>query len=296
MRVISNVSIAFAVVLAVIMAIFLAIDGHSKTLPAVAKPLSALVLATPASVVQPVLKMPEGVVDGSGCTQAILKMVNVVNDGSARCKAVPSASEQTLVAYAEFQSDDQQGDDTQQDGTYNLRLYLVESASGRLLAQGEQDGVYGDGDAARFWGIELDTARYYLKKDLRAFGVRASFGGVKNIDLQQLDLYVRQGDKIVPVLNSLEVLESGNNQMKCPDSNAGDGDGAIQITRTLSMGASGPMGYADILVKDSVTTTSAEIQKGLCISTKPPPEIRRYVLHYEGTRYAVPKELNSEGG
>nr|WP_323164008.1 hypothetical protein [Pseudomonas atacamensis] len=106
------------------------------------------------------------------------------------CKDWPAYPQLTITALSTFVPDPVYGHDGSV-GSYDLDL-AVTAGSPKSLATYHQPSAFLS-DAIALESLELDTARYKLTPDLRAFGVRAHFKGssrVNPLDEILLSLYV----------------------------------------------------------------------------------------------------------
>jgi hypothetical protein len=145
-------------------------------------------------------------------------------------------------------------------------------------------------DAVRISDIQIDTARYTLAPDTRAFGIRVKHSGSSRANPyanEELRLYVPQGEHLRKVLDGLETTrERGEWDTTC----AGRFEQvrtSVAISRT-----SNNKGYADLILNqtriDSHATPSTD---GECQEREQPARYKTLTLQYDGTRYAIPPAL-----
>ncbi|MGJ7489531.1 hypothetical protein [Variovorax sp. ZT4R33] len=146
-------------------------------------------------------------------------------------------------------------------------------------------------DALRIAALKIDTARYTLTPDARAFGLRVIYRGSSRAnpyESERLTLYVPEGPRLTKVLHGLEVaLERGEWDTNCP--------GAFETVRgTLSPARPAGGGYADLVLRqtrsESVSTPDGEN----CLTHERPATFRTTTLHFEGNRYRVPKGITAD--
>lgn len=175
------------------------------------------------------------------------------------------------------------------DGSYSLSLAVVSSANGQPLASVRQAAMYVS-DAFYFDGLSLDTGRFQLAPEVRAFGVRASFRGssrVNPLDQVGLNLYVREGTTLRPVLEKfLAYSYSGEWDGNCSGQRQ-------ETTRTLDIGKTRSHGYADLIVRSVTTTTTGRGKGDSCQSTDKTAKPVLTTLRYDGERYPLPESLKS---
>ncbi|MCK9797321.1 hypothetical protein M1B34_06080 [Pseudomonas sp. MAFF 302030] len=208
--------------------------------------------------------------------------------GYALCKDWPAFPGQTLTVLSELQPDPVLGN-ASGDGLYDLRLALVDSASGKTLARYQQPSAFMS-DAVGFESLTLDTGRYQLAPQVRAFGVRASFKGssrVNPMDQVSLNLYVREGENLRPVMDKfLAYSYSGEWDGNC----AGE---RTETTRTLDIAKTRSHGYADLIVRSVTLTTTGKGQGEQCQSRSVTAKPVLTTLRYDGQRYVLPQGFQS---
>ncbi|MBK5375545.1 hypothetical protein JFT81_12980 [Pseudomonas sp. TH43] len=146
-------------------------------------------------------------------------------------------------------------------------------------------------DGVSLQELTLDTARYKLTPELRAFGVRATLSnGSRLIPLEenQLSLYVREGAKLRPVLSQLVVYRYG-----------GEWDGECtgeryETSRTLEIGKTSSHGYADLIVKTQETGTSNVVKGADCEDKITVYDPVLTTLRYDGKSYVLPKGFKGD--
>lgn len=167
---------------------------------------------------------------------------------------------------------------------YDVAVYVVDSQSGKILSSKYHPKAIMD-DAIYTSSVVIDTARYQLAPDVRAFGVRFNHRGssrVNPIGIERLNLYTLNGRQLTLVLNNLQMDEYGGEwDGQC----AGDFD---ETKRTLALGAGSHHGYRDLELQETANHRTA-VEKGEdCVEnpkktiTKPPS-----VLRFDGKRYPV---------
>ena len=132
------------------------------------------------------------------------------------------------------------------------RIYLVDTNNGQVLSQGELGDV-------SFFIDTIDTGRYWLAPNVRAFGIRSSeyeqhypTGSTRHL----LNLYVIEGDSIRLIL---EKLDAGTDYV-CDEKFDCSYKVYVGIEKTRHNG------FADLVVSGRV-------------------------LSYDGSRYVVPDDL-----
>jgi hypothetical protein len=147
-------------------------------------------------------------------------------------------------------------------------------------------------DSIAIQDIRIDTGRYVLSPDTRAFGIRVRYRAASRANpyaSETLQLYAAQGAKVRKLLDEVEL-----------DVDSGDWDSTCtghfeQVRSTLSVGRGTSQGLADLVVQRTQSDHRAEPQQdGACSEVAMPAKLRSYTLRYDGERYAVPKALRTE--
>ncbi|VVN98879.1 hypothetical protein PS718_02498 [Pseudomonas fluorescens] len=199
------------------------------------------------------------------------------------CKDWPVEPILTINALSKFVADPvyANGDKI---GSYDLDLSVVSADASTSLATYHQSSAFLT-DAFALEAVELDTARYKLTPSLRAFGVRAIFKGsssVNPLNETVLSLYVKEGDKLRPVLDRLLVYRfSGEWDGNC----AGERGTTV---RTIEMGKTSSHGFVDLIIKSVTTELTGEGPPDTCEmkTTNYKPELT--TLRYDGRSYVLP--------
>ncbi|WP_025127869.1 hypothetical protein [Pseudomonas sp. PH1b] len=218
----------------------------------------------------------------SAAAQCLPPPRNAEVPGFSLCKDWPAFAEQSINLLSEKVPDP--SDTGSDDGTYNLQLTVLDRSSGQALASYVQPAAFVS-DAFRLESLKLDTGRFQLTPQVRAFGVRAAFEGssrVNPFNQTWLSLYVREGSTLRPVLEKF-VARSYNGEWdgQC----AGEG---TETTRTLDIAKTRSHGFADLIVRSvSVSTQSKKVGEE-CQSTRETAKPVVSTLHYDGQRYVLP--------
>lgn len=175
-------------------------------------------------------------------------------------------------------------------GTYDLEVLVADSDSGSIIAHSYQPSAI-TYDAMRLSGISLDTARYQLMPENRAFGVRISHSGSSRVNpynTTSLSLYVIDGQRLRPVLDRLTVERSG-----------GEWDGRCSgefnsTSRAIDVGPAGADGYAALKILEKSKESTNVLKNGNCSSKDSPGRRTSVVLQHRDGRYVVPKSMQSD--
>ncbi len=207
--------------------------------------------------------------------------------GFSLCKDWPAFADQSISLLSELTPEPGVVDATE-DGTYDLQLAVLDRKGGQVLASYRQPAAFVS-DAIRLDSLKLDTGRFQLAPQVRAFGVRAAFSGssrVNPFDQVWLNLYVREGNTLRPVMEKfLAYSYSGEWDGQCTGQR-------VETTRTLDIARTRSQGYADLIVRSVSVTTLGEGQGEQCQSRSVTTQPVLTTLHYDGQRYVLPSELS----
>lgn len=200
------------------------------------------------------------------------------------CKDWPAYPGMTLSAISKFEPDPVYGKKGSV-GSYDLALSVLSAEYSKPLAVYHKPSAFLS-DAFALQGLEFDTARYKLTPELRAFGVRVIFKGssrVNPMDETSLSLYVKEGDKLRPVLDRLIVYRyNGEWDGNCA------GERASTI-RTIEIGKTSSHGYADLIVKSVTTGIVGKGQPEACDEQTTTSKPVLTTLRYDGKSYVLPQ-------
>lgn len=140
-------------------------------------------------------------------------------------------------------------------------------------------------DAVHIDDIRIDTARYPLAADARAFGVRVRYSGSSRANPyadETLALYVPQGDHLRKVLGGLELsMDRGEWDSNCVGT-------FEQMRGALSVVSTRSNGFADLMLRRTHTDSHASFIDGDCVEQPHVPSFESVLLRYDGTRYVLP--------
>ena len=182
---------------------------------------------------------------------------------------------------------------------YDLELLLIQRPDN---GNTERDTVIGhlfqpealDEDATTaIQDIRIDTSRYVLSPDARAFGLRVRYRGssapASPLASETVRLYVQHGSKLRQVLQEIELdHDNGGWDATCT--------GHFEKLRTMvSVGKPTGNGYADLQLSRTLVQSHAQAQEDQsCIEKTLPARFSTVTLHYDGERYKVPKSLQQQ--
>jgi hypothetical protein len=146
-------------------------------------------------------------------------------------------------------------------------------------------------DAVHIAEIRVDTARYTLGPDARAFGLRILRQGSSRANpyaSETLSLYLPQGAKLAKVLDGLETtLERGEWDTNC----TGDFE---TVRGTLSVMHSATNGSADLMLREARSESQSLLQGEECVSQQLPTKFNSTLLRYDGTVYRAAKRAAAD--
>lgn len=132
--------------------------------------------------------------------------------------------------------------------------------------------------------LQLDTARYQLNKNTRAFGLifNSDAPGVGCGEANwnnEMTLFVPEGRKLRPVLKMSMYLQKALKGCISVWSQDAVWENAVL---SIAIGKTQTDGYADLLISASITTHSNSEKE---LDGDVSPRIEHYVLHYNGNEY-----------
>jgi hypothetical protein len=145
-------------------------------------------------------------------------------------------------------------------------------------------------DAMRLEEIRIDTARYRLNGEARAFGVRVRYQGSSRANPyanETLSLYVPQGARLAKVLDSVETrLQRGEWDTNC----AGNFE---NVSATLSIAPTLSNGYADLMLQSTRVDSVKVAQGDECVTQDKPARVDATSLRYDGNAYQASKRIGA---
>ena len=172
---------------------------------------------------------------------------------------------------------------------YNLDVALLLDDNGWAVASYNKD-LAPRSDGLALQGLQIDTGRYQLSEEERAFGLRVNYhraSSTRPYEKTVLTLFVRDGKGLPPRLEGLVVDER-----RAELSRGGECVGRSRtLYRTLELGNGQRNGHADLLVRTRIVDTEHFKGPAGCESRDLAPRDSRVTLHYDGQRYPLPKTL-----
>ncbi|MET1067044.1 MAG: hypothetical protein ABWY28_03445 [Pseudomonas prosekii] len=220
----------------------------------------------------------------AGQAQATCQEMDFDGHSLARCKVWPALKNQAIAAKSTFTP---ASDDANDGGMFDLELAIVDSTNDQTLAAYRKDQAY-NSDAVSFEGLVIDTARFTLAPEVRVFGLRSDFdhrSGAIPYSKTDLALYLREGNKLRPVLEGLVVARNAGEWMSdC------EGQGT-NTRRTVDIGKTSHNGLADLIVTSNTTVLSSYKKGEECLSKTTDLKKTRTTLSYDGQQYVIPEAL-----
>ncbi|WP_426237185.1 hypothetical protein [Pseudomonas sp. TWP3-2] len=216
--------------------------------------------------------------------QAACEVKKFNGQSLSRCKVWPAFPDQAISAKSTFLTDSDDG----HDGVFDLDLSLLNASNAKPLATFVKPGAY-NSDAIRFVDLVIDTARYRLAPNVRAFGLRSKFADqlsrANPYAKTDLALYVREGTRLRPVLEGLVIRKDfGEGSSECETQDT-------RVRRTVEIGPLSHNGFSDLIVSSSgVVMTSYKSGKE-CLSKTTDLKKTQITLSYDGTQYIIPEDL-----
>lgn len=201
----------------------------------------------------------------------------------SRCVVWPAFPNQAISVKSTYLADSG-GDDA---GVLDLDLAIVNASDAKLIATYRKPGAY-NSDAIRFDDLRVDTGRYRLAPDVRAFGLRSKFEHSSSAipyEKTDLALYVREGNELRPVLEGLVVYKNHGEFM------SGCAGYMKKTRRTLEIGSTSHHGLADLIITTSGSKMKNTQSGSECVSKTTDLKKTQITLTYDGQQYVVPEDL-----
>lgn len=205
----------------------------------------------------------------------------------AACRIWPADPSLTLMAIPVMGEWEEDGSVRNGD----LQLLVVDTATLRTRASLHLPDAMSS-DAIRTEAVSLDTARYRLSADVRAFGVRIDRSGSSRpnpFSDTRLQLFVLDKTVITPVTGQIVVEASGGEwDTRCA--------GEFQEThRTIEVDVPPAQGFATLRVRErSTDILNREDTRGECQEQRRELPVRTYRLQPQGREYPLPKAIEAQ--
>ncbi|MFZ1875134.1 MAG: hypothetical protein WAU54_20510 [Chania sp.] len=201
------------------------------------------------------------------------------NPELSTCKVWPYAPDKTIAVLMLEPKVKEDPDFTD----YDVAVYVVDSQSGKVLASKYHPKAIMD-DAIFTDRVTIDTARYQLSPEVRAFGVRFSHRGSSSVNpfrVERLNLYTLKNHQLALVLNNLTMDElRGEWDGQCT--------GEIDETRrVLALGPLSHHGYRDLELQETANHTESVKKGDDCVDSKKTSVKTQSALMFDGKRYPL---------
>ncbi|WP_269790470.1 hypothetical protein [Stenotrophomonas sp. Iso1] len=209
-----------------------------------------------------------------------------LNAERGTCRVWPADTTLTLMAVPVLGPEEENG--AYQDG--DLDLLVVDTTTLRPRATLRLPGMMSS-DAIRSESVSLDTARYRLSADVRAFGVRIGRSGSSQpnpFNDTRLQLFVLDEERIEPVTGQIVVASFGGEwNTRCTGE-------FHELSRTVEVGPIPAQGFAQLQVRErSAAIQNREDAAGECVETRRNLPEQRYLLRPQGRHYPLPKTIEA---
>lgn len=205
-----------------------------------------------------------------------------LNTELSTCKVWPYAPEKTIAVLMLEAKEQAEPDFTD----YDVAVYVVDSQTGKVLASKYHPRAIMD-DAIYTSSVSIDTARYQLSAESRAFGVRFNHRGsssVNPINIERLNLYTVQEQQLSLVLNNLTMDELGGEwDGQC----AGDFN---ETKRVLALGKLVHNGMQDLQIQTVETSEQPRMSGEDCVQNSKVVAKTRVELKFDGKAYPVAQD------
>jgi hypothetical protein len=170
--------------------------------------------------------------------------------------------------------------EAQPDDDVLLDIYVIDTASGNVLQQ-VKDKVQSVGITIR--GLRFDIQDYTALLRAPSFGLLTEYANATGCDDNygtSVRVYSLTGQAIVPIIQDV-VTESGRSTCHLDCSGQ-------ETYRTLRVDAASKTAFADLTVIEDTETQSHSNTPGECLGDD---SQKKYLLHFVGSRYAIPEQL-----
>jgi hypothetical protein len=202
-----------------------------------------------------------------------------IDPATVACRLWSSRPDLTLLAIPRLEAHPAADDETRGD----IEVIVAETKSGQIVARYLEKGA-AFSDAIAFDSVDLDTGRYDIQADLRAFGFRARYSHNSSafpFNETVLWLYALKDKTIMPVLEGLTVeIGRGENDQNC----TGHFDTTLS---TITMGQADSRGYRPLVIDQSTRIETTKPGTEDCSSVTTDAGHKRYILRYGDPHYGA---------
>ncbi|MGI4777000.1 MAG: hypothetical protein ACRYGA_02585 [Janthinobacterium lividum] len=179
---------------------------------------------------------------------------------------------------------------------YDVEVLVVQQADNgntdraRIVARVAEPRALSE-DTTRIASIRVDTARYTLAPEAKAFGVRIVYRGAateRPYESERLSLYVPDGIELNKVLDELEMeRQSGSWDTNCT--------GTFRtVHSTLTPARATTNGYADLTLRRTGSNSRSTSMGEECVTREKPANFKSTSLHFDGAKYRIPREPKTD--
>ena len=167
---------------------------------------------------------------------------------------------------------------------YDVHTVVYDTKQKAIQNHLYQEALYSS-DAVRLEKIRIDTARYNLNKDTRAFGITAIYRGASRANpynIDSLDLYISDEKSLRKVLEVVISEDGGEWDTNC----AGDfydSKSIVLITKHKTNG------FYDLSLKRTSLSSHTYLKNNECEETQKPKTYQTLPFKYDGKVYKVYK-------
>ncbi|WP_299839112.1 hypothetical protein [uncultured Tenacibaculum sp.] len=194
-------------------------------------------------------------------------------------KRLPYSKNETVVVIPEIIEDN--GSEI----LFNSHILIIDSVSNQIKNKYFESSETNewDSNAVILSYIEIDTAKYYITKNKRAFGIRLIFYTLSKMNpysLETISLFVSKGNTLSKILNKYTAKEYvGEINMDCDY-------WSIKENKYFSISKNRSNNFFDIIVTNEISESeSFQNEKNDECDEKVKKSIIRSILKFNGTEY-----------
>lgn len=199
------------------------------------------------------------------------------------CKVMPDFPNKAIVSFLDLKGEVSPHDSSEEEASaYNLVVFILDVSSGKIISRLDDGKLnYAGGTPTE---IVIDTAKYYVGKKQRAFGVRIEtrfFSSLTPQTDQWLNLYLADNSRIRNVLRGFAFFSEGNGY-----------DGQCEYNghrnaTTLKMLAESTNGFFDIEALTKMKSSSSKMVDGECKELPDEEITQKSILKYIDGVYLI---------
>lgn len=209
-----------------------------------------------------------------------------ISENLKACKVMPDFPNKAIVSFLDFRGDSTPHDASEDEASeYNLVVFILDVSSGKIINRLDDGKINYAGGAPT--EITIDTAKYYVGKKQRAFGVRIEtrfFSRLNPQTNQWLSLYLEGNTGIKNILRGFNVFSEGNGYDDQCEYN-----GHRDIT-TLNILTASTDGFFDIEALTREKHSSSNMVDGECKESPDEEITQKSILKYTDGAYHIKKQ------